>query len=58
MSFGFAEVAAWVQAEKEREGIEKNNGGGKSKDEREKDDDTPVHIWVVSKEASGRTHAT
>ena len=33
-------------------------GVGESKDEREKDDDTPVHIWVVSKEASGRTHAT
>ena len=57
MSLGFADVAAWGTGREAKEGNRKEQWG-KSKDGREKDDDTPVNVWVVSKEARGQnTHS-
>ena len=56
MSLGFDDVAAWGTGREAKEGNRKEQWG-KSKDVREKDDDTPVNVWVVSKEARDRTHA-
>ena len=57
MSLGFAEVAAWGTG-RQAKGGNRQEQRGKSKNEREKVDDRPLSIWVVSKQPSGRTHAT
>ena len=57
MSLGFAEVAAWG-TDRQTKGGNRQEQWGKSKNERDKDDDRPVSILVVSKQPSGRTHAT